>query len=619
MSGTETGVTADELAPTTAAERRLAGAWGGAVEVHLCAPPGQPCSEVDASGARDWSGDRAVRAGFLRGLFVSPARVLTVRLHGARIEGRLDLSSLVLDWPLALLDCSFDEPLRARSTTIAELDLSGSHLPGLDAPGLHARGKIALDRAVATGPVRLPECRCGGSLSAREARFATEEVTGDAAPVPALRLTLARIEGEVDLSRAACSGEARLHGATVGGQLICTGGTFTNLTGHALNAERAAITGSVLLREGFSATGQVRLLGVTIGGQLSCKGGTFTNHTGHALNAERAAITSSVFLRDGFSATGQVRFHGATIGGTVSCRSGRFENPSGTALAFRNATVMSTVTLGAGFEARGTVSLAGARLDRDMVATGSFEAGHGGDALDLQRAHVATSLTLDPEHCAGVVDLTDATVDTLRDRKERWPEKLRLEGFTYRHLEAGGGDAGDRLGWLDRNVDALGNPAFSLRTYEQLAAAYRAAGDARAVRKVGIAGQRAFRKRQLRQRRDLPQRAWSAFLDWTVAYGYRPGQALAWLAGLWVVSVGVVLAAERTGALRELAGEGDPTPDFEPVVYAADVLVPIVDLNQASYWQPAGGYALWYWVAIVSGWALATALAAGVTAALRRS
>jgi hypothetical protein len=311
--------------------------------------------------------------------------------------------------------------------------------------------------------------------------------------------------------------------------------------------------------------------------------------------------------------------HGSTVGGVLNCTGGEFANPSGVALELTNATVLNTVWLGRGFEAHGTVRLTGARLDRDMVVTGSLDPGQRDYALDLERAHVTTTLHLDPAHCDGVVDLTDATVGTLRDHKDRWPVKLRLVGFTYRHLEDRATSARERLEWLTRNVDVRGVTTFSPRPYEQLAAVYRAAGDARAARDVGIEGHREFRRRQLTKRRDWPRRAWGKFLDVTVAHGYRPGQAFLWLLAAWVVSLLAVLMANGNGALRALSGHGAPTPDFQPLVYAADVLVPLVSFNQATYWQPTGLYALWYWGAILAGWALATALAAGVAAALKRS
>jgi hypothetical protein len=60
------------------------------------------------------------------------------------------------------------------------------------------------------------------------------------------------------------------------------------------------------------------------------------------------------------------------------------------------------------------------------------------------------------------------------------------------------------------------------------------------------------------------------------------------------------------------------TPDFNPLVYTLDLLLPIVDFGQEHAFNPHG---LQAWVAygfIATGWVLATTIAAGATRVLRR-
>jgi len=85
-------------------------------------------------------------------------------------------------------------------------------------------------------------------------------------------------------------------GASIGDNLECDKGSFTNANSVALSAEGAKIGGAVLLRNGFDATGEVRLFGASIGGNLDCERGNFTNGNGIALNATLAKLESSVFL-----------------------------------------------------------------------------------------------------------------------------------------------------------------------------------------------------------------------------------------------------------------------------------------------------------------------------------
>ncbi|MEM1432247.1 MAG: hypothetical protein AAGG09_22540, partial [Pseudomonadota bacterium] len=71
--------------------------------------------------------------------------------------------------------------------------------------------------------------------------------------------------------------------------------------GIALNVDGAEITGEVLLRaQGelpFRASGEVRLQGARIGGQLACVGGVFKNGGGFALNAQKARIEDGLLWR----------------------------------------------------------------------------------------------------------------------------------------------------------------------------------------------------------------------------------------------------------------------------------------------------------------------------------
>jgi hypothetical protein len=65
-------------------------------------------------------------------------------------------------------------------------------------------------------------------------------------------------------------------------------------------------------------------------------------------------------------------------------------------------------------------------------------------------------------------------------------------------------------------------------------------------------------------------------------------------------------------------------PCFQPLVYSADVVLPIVDLRQQEFWIPDASkpwgwaYLTYLWLSILAGWALATALVAGLTGIVRR-
>jgi hypothetical protein len=59
-------------------------------------------------------------------------------------------------------------------------------------------------------------------------------------------------------------------------------------------------------------------------------------------------------------------------------------------------------------------------------------------------------------------------------------------------------------------------------------------------------------------------------------------------------------------------------PHFQPILYAASLIIPVVNLGQNGSWNTAGGS---QWIAailIAMGWILATAVVAAITRVLTR-
>ncbi|VAW05356.1 hypothetical protein MNBD_ALPHA07-485, partial [hydrothermal vent metagenome] len=109
------------------------------------------------------------------------------QLQGAYVSGKLDLSFATAKGMTRLINCRFDEDVVALQARFEFLNLSGSHLPGLNAQGATVTGNVFLR----------------GGFTA---------------------------EGEVSLS-----------GAQIGGQLNCDGGHFSNANGDALNAQKLVV------------------------------------------------------------------------------------------------------------------------------------------------------------------------------------------------------------------------------------------------------------------------------------------------------------------------------------------------------------------------------------------
>ncbi len=82
---------------------------------------------------------------------------------------------------------------------------------------------------------------------------------------------------------------------------------------------------------------------------------------------------------------------------------------------------------------------------------------------------------------------------------------------------------------------------------------------------------------------------------------------------LWRVWPGKILG--RCGSPRLDSGQD---PSWQPVIYAMNLLIPVVNLGQDGLWRTSGASA---WVAgtlTAIGWLLLTTAAAGVTRILTR-
>ena len=265
--------------PLSAAEERVMRAAPDGT-IAECRDLGGSVDPEKANGAPEekWPDARSIRAGLIRWLCVDrEAREqvdpLGVWIQGARLAGRLDLSFACIPFPLLILGCRLEQDLNLRYAKMPVLSLSGSWTGAIGADGLRLDGSLFLRRG-----------------------FHAE-------------------------------GEVRLPNATIGGDLDAAGGTFNNAKGCALNAHRIKVKGSVLMKQevnakgeiqgAFNAAGEVRLLGATIEGDIDAEGGTFINVNGMALIADRIEVHDNVFLTKSFHAEGEVRLPGAEITGQL--------------------------------------------------------------------------------------------------------------------------------------------------------------------------------------------------------------------------------------------------------------------------------------------------------------
>jgi hypothetical protein len=351
----------------------------------------------DPENGAHWSSNRTVRASLiewlvrdpLTGKYINPNGI---RIAGARIEGYLDLSHLLLRWPLGLPRCFIPSGLTLFFTRAMNLDLAGCWTGPIKATRLVVEGSLLLGAASrVSGELDLADATIEGDLDCAGGSFLNPSDS-------AIRAVGLKVNGSVMLgtrSRPAdggvdafrSSGEVNFTGAQIGGDLDCEGGRFRAPSGkNALAAKAIRVSGSVLMRarrwqgrrvDFFLAYGEVTLEDAQIGAALDCSGGHFINRNATALNFNGGKVEGNLFLNQGFHALGEVNLVGARIGSFLECAGGRFINLNaaerklaqlaGSALTAEGATIGGSMQMiadneGRIFQARGMVSLAGAQI-----------------------------------------------------------------------------------------------------------------------------------------------------------------------------------------------------------------------------------------------------------------
>lgn len=557
-------------------------------------------ANISPERPKEATDNNTVRAAFLRFLALggdeqAPVHEHGVQLIGAWIEGELGMWAAKVPSNLTIGACRFDTTPVFRGAKIAgSLNLGSTQLPGLKGDGLACEGNLFLHpNFIATGEVRLP-------------------------------------------------------GAQIGGDLDCSGAKFDGKGGAALMADSAAIQGSVFLNEATSA-GEMRLPGARIGVNLACGGARFDGKNGDALMADNVVIMGNVFLNEGFIATGGVRLPSAQIGGNFVCGGAKFDGNEGDALVVDG-----------------------------MVVEGTFFFRHF-------------------ESPVNGVSLAASHVGRLVDEKNSWGEWLVLDGFVYDSIAGGAPcDAATRLAWLEKQRPEHsglngGGANFRPQPWRQLAKVLREMGHAEDARQVSIAFEHRLRKANLIGQ--TPQewskpRSWlyrktsrgGHWLFWVfTGYGYRPLRLLGWMFGVWLVCAMFYwyAAAEKgvfapsnplvfqnpnyavcapgyvapttpsaSAASPAIQGAGnwylcEKLPEeysgFSPLAYSLDVILPLVDLQQETSWSPLipTPKAAWYqelfsifdwkhftrlvlWFEILFGWVSSLLLVAVVSGLTKR-
>ncbi|WP_431918600.1 hypothetical protein [Nonomuraea jabiensis] len=363
-----------------------------------------------------------------------PGQTPGLRLSGARITGRLDLSQAEVRHPLILTGCEFEEGPVLTGARTGLVDLAASRLPGLRAVDAVIGGGLRLEGGLLDGPIRLGGAHVSGTLDlSGTAIHADPAVHADGLTVERdLLCANAVIDGEIRLAGARIGGTMTLDGARAGrsggrgltaegiavdGGLSCrhgflsygelsvqdarvgrrcafSGARLSNPGGIALNAERLTVEGRLLIDEGFAAEGEVLLRGAQVAGQLSFAHATLANPGAYALNAPLMELGGGLRATPGFVATGAVYLDSTQVRGSLNVDGGRLSNPGATALSLRRLGVTGRLSCSEGFSAEGEIVLINARVEGNVEFHGAALSNPGGRALALWEVTAGSGIDL---------------------------------------------------------------------------------------------------------------------------------------------------------------------------------------------------------------------------------
>ncbi len=404
------------------------------------------------------------------------------------------------------------------------------------------------------------------------------------------------------------------------------------------------------------------------------------------VSADNAAFSGSVYFRSGTHIEGELSLSGATINGDLQVCDAKIEAAGQDAIFAPSLRVKGSVFFGnypyadgdTTLIVTGQIFMSSARVEHDLFLTntaitlndlslsgavfGATEEHGSGIAISLARAKVGGILFLKTNHISrGILNLAGAHVTRLKDEPvgpgAAYP--VRLDGFTYsdfsRHAEIG---IQSRLDWLNRRPKDM---PFIAQPYEQLAYVMNRMGHRNDARTVLMNKERLLKaeNRRLAAERGgfVGWRALSwindTFLRFSIGYGYRPARAAViavllilslgwffeqtWKAGDMAPNAAPILISDGWISATETHPEnpavfwsspgqaGQDWETFNAYAYAADLVVPLVQLGQEGAWAPSTSRSDWgrigwwiRWFAMAIGWIVTALAAAAITGVIRK-
>jgi hypothetical protein len=275
----------------------------------------------------------------------------------------------------------------------------------------------------------------------------------------------------------------------------------------------------------------------------------------------------------------------------------------------------------AGFVAHGTVDLSRSSVGGELTLLVSELKGYP-TAADFTNGRF-TVITISGEPPSGLLDFTKAKADFFKDGAAHWRSgNIILDEFEYRAIDMTRVNVRQREQWLRRAMAASrrkadGDPdGYLPQPYEQLAEAYRHAGDDHAARRIQLAKNR--QRNRVTSWRQWYSKLWNLLQDGLIGYGYAPLRALTWLIVLF--AIGVILFRYGTRPYPIADVRGHTFTLSSSVGYTLDLILPTSALQERQVWQSSSGLGEVAAASlVVFGYLLTATVFAAVTRVLQRN
>jgi hypothetical protein len=483
-------------------------------------------------------------------------------LLGAHIEGRLTLTNVEVVRP-------GEKALFAEGIEVGDR---------LDAAGLTVRGKCNLVRARVGDAFDCSDAKFSEGLDLQHATM--RELTARRVRVVGgvCRLASAKISDDFDCSNAEFGGQANTR-EDVTARLEVDGSGR-----EALFAEGIEV-GDRLNAVGLTVRGKCNLVRARVGDAFDCSDAKFSE----GLDLQHA-ILGELIARRVRVVGGVCRLASAAISDQFDCVEAIFSG----GLHLQHATM-------------GQLTARNVRVD--------------GGACCLSSATIKDDFDCSDAKFETGINLQQATTRNLIDSRTFWPSETSretvLNDFAYTSLYDihGKEDSVDnRIRWVSSHGD------YSPQVYNQLAGAYRDAGEGVSAGKVLMAKQRA-KSKERRKRAHIPLKqilfVWDRLLDWTTGYGYRPLRIFWWMSSLLFIGW-MMFGRLLGGQVVPRPQSGTQESDLITWLYVIDLLFPVANIGHRASFLTHAQAVLWSGLFTLAGWVICLIVAASVASLFKR-